>query len=298
MSAQKISATRIAGACGAEIAGVDLSEPLDAATVAAIRAAILEHQVILFRDQAAMDDVALERFTQYFGAFGIEPFVEGQATSPHVIAVIKEADEHRRANFGGSWHSDWSFQETPPAFTFLHARELPPFGGDTTFANQYLAWETLTPGLQQLLKGLRAVHSARRPYGPQGTYADRNQARSMKIVTGEAAMAEMVHPAVRIHEETGRAALYVNGVYTIRFDGWTAGESEKLIAFLQAHATRPELTCRFAWSPGALAMWDNRCVQHLALNDYDGYRRELHRTTVRGARPRGFQIGPVRRAAA
>jgi taurine dioxygenase len=292
MGQEKVSATRIAGACGAEIEGVDLSRPLDAATVAAIRSAILDHQVIFFRGQQAMDDAALERFTACFGEFGLEPFVEGEATSPHCIAVIKEADERRKANFGGAWHTDWSFQERPPAFTLLHARQLPPYGGDTMFASQYLACEALSPTLRGMLEGLSAVHSARRSYGPQGTYSDPKQARSMKIRTGEDALAEMVHPVIRVHGESGRKALYVNPIYTLRFDGWSARESEAMLAYLTTLAIRPEFTCRFRWSEGALAMWDNRCVQHLALNDYDGFRREMRRTTVRGERPLGVADRP------
>lgn len=284
MTFHHIAVSRIAGACGAEISGVDLSRPLQPEVVAETRRAILENGVIFFRDQH-MEDADLQRFTTYFGGFGIEPFVEGIETHPHVIAVVKEADERRVANFGGQWHSDWSFQETPPSFTFLNARELPPYGGDTMFANQYLAYEALTPGLRATLEGLNAVHSARRPYGPRGIYAGGTQARGMKIRTGEEALNEVVHPMVRVHPETGRKALYVNPVYTIRIDGWSERESAPLLSFLHEHAVRAEFTCRFRWSAGALAMWDNRCVQHLALNDYDGFRRELHRTTTAGERP-------------
>jgi taurine dioxygenase len=289
MSRPTISVTRIAGACGAEIEGVDLARPLDAATIAAIRGAVLEHQVVFFRRQQAMDDGALERFSAYFGEFGREPFVEGEATSPHCVAVIKEADE--RMNFGGAWHTDWSFQPQPPSFTFLHARELPPAGGDTIFANQYLACEALSPGLRGMLQGLRAVHSARRSYGPNGTYAQPSMARSMRVRTGKDAFQEVVHPVIRVHGETGRKALYISPAYTIRFEAWGPRESEPLLTYLTQLATRPQLTCRFRWTPGALAMWDNRCVLHLALNDYDGFRREMRRTTVRGERPLG--VGDV-----
>ena len=295
MPQQGLKVERIAGACGAEVTGVDLTRPLDQSTVAAIRAAMLEHQVLTFPDQL-IDDAGLERFTGYFGSFGIEPFVEGEETHPHVIAVVKEADERRTANFGGNWHSDWSFQERPPSFTLLHARELPPFGGDTMFANQYLAWESLSAGLRHMLGGLNAVHSARRPYGPQGTYADRNKARSMKIQAGEAALAEMVHPVARVHGETGRAALYVNRVYTIRFADMTERESAPLLNYLYEHSVRPEFTCRIRWAPHTLTMWDNRAVQHFAVNDYDGFRRELHRTTNAGERP--LSIAEAHRAQA
>lgn len=281
---QRLKVERIAGACGAQVTGVDLARPLDAGIVTQIRAAILEHQVLTFPGQQ-IDDAGLERFTAYFGPFGIEPFVEGEETHPHVISVIKEADERRTANFGGNWHSDWSFQERPPSFTLLHARDLPPVGGDTMFANQHLAWEALSAGMRRALEPLRAVHSARRPYGPQGTYADRRKARSMKIQAGEAALAEMVHPVARVHGETGRTALYVNRVYTIRFEDMTERESAPLLDYLYDHSVRPEFTCRIRWAPHALTMWDNRAVQHFAVNDYDGFRRELHRTTNAGERP-------------
>ncbi|TXL73168.1 taurine dioxygenase [Vineibacter terrae] len=293
---QRLKVERIAGACGAQVTGVDLAQPLDAGIVAQIRAAILEHQVLTFPGQS-IDDAGLERFTAYFGPFGIEPFVEGEETHPHVISVIKEADERRTANFGGNWHSDWSFQERPPSFTLLHARDLPPVGGDTMFANQYLAWEALSSGMRRTLESLRAVHSARRPYGPQGTYADRRKARSMKIQAGEAALAEMVHPVARVHGETGRAALYVNRVYTIRFEDMTERESAPLLDYLYDHSVRPEFTCRIRWAPHALTMWDNRAVQHFAVNDYDGFRRELHRTTNAGERPLSLAEARQTRAA-
>jgi taurine dioxygenase len=284
MAYQRIKVERLAGAGGAIVTGLDLRQALDAATVGEIRAAMLEYLVLTFPGQP-IDDAGLERFTGYFGPFGIEPFVEGEETHPHVIAVIKEADERRSPNFGGNWHSDWSFQERPPSFTLLHARELPPVGGDTLFANQYLAWESLSAGLRHTLEGMRAVHSARRPYGPKGIYADRRKARSMKIQASEAALAEVVHPVARVHAETGRTALYVNRVYTIRFDGMTERESAPLLDYLHAQSVRPEFTCRIRWAPDALTMWDNRAAQHFAVNDYDGHRRALHRTTNAGERP-------------
>ncbi len=296
MNYQRITVERMAGACGAEIGGVDLSKPLDAATAAEIRRALLENLVVVFRDQP-LDDHGLQTFTRGLGEFGIEPYVEGTETAPHVVAVIKEADEVRSVNFGGNWHSDWSFQETPPAFTILHARQTPPFGGDTLFANQYLAWEALSPGLRAMLGGMRAMHSARRPYGPQGTYAGGRNARSMKISTGESALAEQSQPVVRVHAETGREALYVNKVYTIRFEDMTERESAPLLGFLCDHAVRPEFTCRVDWRPGTLTVWDNRCVQHFAINDYDGHRREMHRTTVRGEKPIATGEDHNRRAA-
>jgi len=290
----RIEIARVAGALGAEVTGIDLSKPLDDETVGLLRAAWLEHQVLFYPDQK-LSDADLERFTRYFGPFGKEPFVDGISTDhPNVLAVIKEADEARKANFGGNWHSDWSFQHTPPAGTFLYAIEVPPYGGDTMWASQYLAYETLSPGMQRLLDGMEAMHSAKRPYGRQGIYADKSQARSMKIRTGIEAEEEIAHPVVRVHPETGRKALYVNQVYTIRFKDMTAAESMPLLDYLYRHSTRPEFICRHSWRQGMLTMWDNRCTQHYAVNDYDGFRRELHRTTSAGDVPAGpHQQRPV-----
>ena len=237
MPYERIKVRRLGGAGGAEITGADLSRPVDDATLSEIRAALLEFQVVTIPDQA-LDDQGLARFTTRLGPFGIEPFVEGEETHPNVVAVIKEADEVKRFNFGGNWHSDWSFQETPPSFTLLHAREIPPYGGDTLFANQYLAFESLSAGLRRMLSAARAIHSARRPYGPQGTLARGKHLRSMKIRTGEEALAEMAHPAVRVHAETRRSALYVNKVYTIRFEDMSEAESAGLLGYLFDHCVR------------------------------------------------------------
>ena len=280
---RKIKVRQLGGAGGAEITGVDLASADDEA-IAEIHRAMHEFLVVTLPDQP-LDDAQLARFTSRLGPFGLEPFVEGDTTHPNVIAVVKEADEVRRLTFGGTWHSDWSFLETPPSYTLLHARELPPFGGDTLFANQYLAFESLSPGMKALLKGMQAVHSARRPYGPNSHNANGGHLRSMKIKTGPEAMAEFVHPVVRTHPATGRDALFVNRVYAIRFEDMTEPESAPLLNFLTEHSVRPEFIVRVSWRPHMLTIWDNRVVQHLAVNDYDGYRRELHRTSVLGEVP-------------
>ncbi|MCW5746173.1 MAG: TauD/TfdA family dioxygenase [Alphaproteobacteria bacterium] len=292
MAYQRITVSRFAGACGAEIEGVDLTRPLDDDTVAEIRRAIVENLCVFFRGQGGMTDADQARFARYFGAFGREPFVEGEETHPNVIAVVKEADEGGKPNFGGNWHSDWSFLETPPAFTFLRALELPPYGGDTMFASQYLAYESLSAGLRATLEGLNGVYSARRSYGPTGAFADNRNARSMKIRTGPEALEEVLHPIVRVHPESGRRALYANPAYTMRFENMSERESQPLLAYLFAQSVRPEFTCRFTWSAGALAMWDNRCVQHFAINDYGGFRREMRRSTIMGERP--LSVGEAR----
>ena len=264
----------IAGALGAEISGVDLARPLDEATVAAVRRALLDRLVIFFRDQT-LDPRSLAAAARAFGAPAPYPFVKGLDEEPLVIPVLKRPEE--AANFGGVWHSDTAYLERPPLGTLLYACEVPEFGGDTLFANMYLAYETLSEGMKRLLDGLRAVNVsdnaaalAARPGAEAGAPA----------LTAE-------HPAVRVHPETGRRALYVNAAHTRRFAGFTEEESAPLLGWLFAHQTRPEFTCRFRWTPGALAFWDNRCAQHNAVNDYPGRRRLMYRVTLEGERPGG-----------
>ncbi len=281
--AQTMTIRQLSGAGGAEITGIDLATA-DDETIEAVRRALGQYLVVTLPDQP-LDDIALARFTSRLGPFGLEPFVEGESTHPNVIAVVKEADETKRLNFGGNWHTDWSFLETPPSFTLLHARELPPFGGDTLFANQVLAFEGLSTGLQALLKSLQAVHSARRPYGPNSHLANKSHLRSMKIKTGVEALAEFLHPVVRHDPQTGRNALYVNKGYTIRFADMTEAESAGLLAYLYTHSVRQEFVIRVSWKVNTLTIWDNRALQHFAVNDYDGYRREMHRTSVMGEKP-------------
>ncbi len=268
----------IAGAIGAELLGIDLGADLSEETVRAIRQALLDHLVIFFRDQ----DLPPARFLALSRRFGTPveyPFVKGIDGFPEIIAVAKL--EHERANFGGIWHADTTYQQTPPMGTMLVARELPPYGGDTLFANQYLAWETLSAGMQRLLAPLRAVSTSAK--------ADVSRTREDRLRSDGTAAAretlEAEHPVMRLHPETGRPALYVNVAHTARFVGMTEEESAPLLNFLFAHQVRPELTCRFRWQPGSLAFWDNRCAQHNPVNDYHGYRRVMHRITLAGDRP-------------
>ena len=279
MAGRSFEVRRIAGAIGAEIGGVDLSRELDGDTVAAIRRAWLEHLVIFFRDQ----DLPPDRFLALARRFGepVEyPFVRGIDGFPEIIPVLKLA--HETVNFGGIWHSDTAYLERPPMGTMLIAREVPPYGGDTLFANQYLAYETLSPGMRRLLDGLVAVNSSAK--------ADVTRTREDRVRAAKRADAReeyfAEHPAVRTHPETGRRALYVNFAHTVRFAEMTAAESAPVLEFLFAHQVRPEFTCRFAWRPGSIAFWDNRCAQHNPVNDYHGHRRAMHRVTLAGDRPR------------
>ena len=270
----------VAGALGAEISRVDLAKDLDDDTIAAIRRAWLAHLVVFFRDQ----ELTPRQFLALGRRFGepIEyPFVKGLPEAPEVIAVLKL--EHEQVNFGGIWHSDTTYLERPPMASMLIAREVPDAGGDTEFANMYLAYETLSDGMKRLLDPLTAVNSS--------ALADVSRTREDRIKDSARAGAAKAyvaeHPVVRVHPETGRKALYVNVAHTERFSGMTREESLPLLRYLFQHQVRPELTCRFRWRPGSIAFWDNRCAQHNAINDYAGKRRLMHRLTLAGDRPRG-----------
>jgi taurine dioxygenase len=269
----------IAGALGAEIHGVDLSTPLSARLVAAIRQAFLEHLVIFFRGQP-LTPAQFMAFARTMGTPVEYPFVKGLPDYPEIIEVKKL--EHERSNFGGIWHTDTAYLDVPPMGSMLLAREVPPFGGDTEFANQYLAYETLSPGMKRLLDGLVAVNSSAK--------ADVTRTREDRLRTDARADARQEyiaeHPVVRTHPETGRRSLYVNVAHTVRFRNMTEEESAPLLAWLHQHQVRPERTCRFRWEAGSLAFWDNRCTLHNPINDYHGYRRVMHRITLAGERPR------------
>ena len=274
MEVQKLSA-----GIGAEIIGVDLAREPDAATTHAIREAWLEHCVIFFRDQA-LSPAQFMAFAQSLGTPVEYPFIKGLPDFPCITPVIKL--EHERHNFGGIWHSDTTYLEAPPMGTLLLAREVPPAGGDTLFANQYLADETLSDGLKRTLTGLTGIASSAK--------ADVTRTREDRLKTDARDDARKEysaeHPAVRVHPETGRQALYVNIGHTVRFKDWTEAESAPLLNFLFQHQIQAEFTCRFAWRAGSLALWDNRCTQHYPVNDYHGHRRVMHRITLAGDRPR------------
>jgi taurine dioxygenase len=275
MSGASLQVRRLAGALGAEIGGVDLAQPLGDETVAAIRRALTQHQVVFFRDQrlTPAEQVALGR---RFGPLNIHPYVAGMPGHPEVMEIVKEPED--RVNFGGGWHSDMSFLPRPSIGSILYAVSTPDFGGDTLFASQAAAFEALSPGLRQTLEGLSAVHSAAREYSAQGHSAQ--QRKSMAVAEAEGAVGEFVHPVVLVHPETGRKALYVNPAFTIRIEGWTTRESRPLLEFLFQHCRYEAFTCRFTWAPGSVAFWDNRSVWHFALNDYPGQRRHMRRVTV------------------
>ncbi len=275
---EAINVHPISGAIGAEVFGVDLSKPLPDVAVHEIRRALLDHLVIFFRDQALTPPQQLA-FAERFGEPLQYPFVKGLDECPMIVPVLKR--EHETVNFGGIWHSDTAYLEQPPMGSMLYAKELPPFGGDTLFANMYLAYETLSDGIKHMLEGIKAVNSADRP----AVAATReNRVRESGRVA-DIGPTEANHPVVRTHPETGRKALFVNVAHTVRFEGMTEAESAPLLNYLFTHQIQPEFTCRLSWHVGMLAFWDNRCAQHNPINDYHGFRRLLHRVTLAGDRP-------------
>ena len=252
----------------------------------AVHQALARHAVLFFRDQQLTPVQQLD-VTRRFGDVLRVPYIRHLDEHPDIIAVLKEADERKISTFGGTWHSDFSFLQEPPSFTLLYALELPELGGDTLWASQYVAYDDLSGGMKKLLDPLRAIQTAW-PHGTKGPGAGAAVSRSIGMVRGDpSADREIAQPVVRVHPVTGRKALFVNPVYTQYFEGMTEEESRPLLQFLFQHATRAEFTCRLRWAPGTLAIWDNRCLLHLAINDYDGSRRLLHRTTVAGQRPVG-----------
>lgn len=269
---------KVAGALGAEISGVDLSRGVSAALAQDLRGAFLEHQVIFLRDQ----DLTPAQFLAFAQAMGepVEyPFVKGIDGFAHIIEVKKL--EHERVNFGGIWHSDTTYLDEPPMGSMLLAREIPPYGGDTLFASQYAAYDALSDTMKRMLEGLKGISSAAK--------ADVSKTREDRIKSDgkDSAPKEyrVAHPVVRTHPETGRKALYVNIAHTCGIEGLSDEESAPLLNFLFQHQVKPEFTCRFVWQPHSIAFWDNRCAQHNPVNDYHGFRRRMHRITLRGDRP-------------
>ena len=266
-------------ALGAEVTGVNLSVPLDDAIIDDLRAIWLKHQMIVIRGQDLTPAQQLA-FAKALGEPDIYPFLTGLDGFPMITEVLKKEDE--RVNFGGVWHSDTTYQKCPPMATLLYAKELPPLGGDTLFANQYAAFEHLSAPLRGVLEKLRGVNAA----GKKRVASTRSERLKDSASGVDPDDLSGTHPVVRTHPETGRKALFVNAAHTIAFEGWTAEESQGLLEYLFAHQISPEFQCRLAWQVGDVAFWDNRCVQHYPLNDYHGYRRLLHRITLRGDIPR------------
>jgi len=268
-------------ACGAQVRGVDLSQPISTSLAAEIRELWLEHQVICFPDQQLSDD-DLERFTVAFGPFGDDPFIAPIPGRKHIIAVKRTADETSPI-FAESWHSDWSFQEKPPQGTCLYGITIPPEGGDTLFTNQYKALAEMPDDLRYRIEGKKAIHSAKNAYSPKGMYGAGDKGRSMDIRTSDEAEATHAHHFIRIHPETGCESLFGCAGYIVGVEGMDEAEGWELVTEVYRWQTRPEFQYRHRWEKDMLLMWDNRCTLHMATGGYAGHDRLLHRTTIGAA---------------
>ena len=283
MSYTRIEVRPSSGALGAEVGGVDLSKPLDRAQFAEIQQAFLEHGVIFFRDQELVPETQIA-FASRFGPLDVHPIVKAMEGFPELIRVLKPAGES--ASFGVGWHTDNSFLAEPSLGSMLYALVVPPHGGDTLFASMQRAYDALSGTMKRMLEGLVAVHSASRAYDPATTgEAKYSGDAAITYRHSERIHEEVEHPLIRTHPETGRKSIYVNSMFTQRVRDLRSEESDALLAFLYAQCARPEVSCRFRWQAGSLALWDNRCVQHYALNDYQEFERLMHRVTIAGDKP-------------
>ena len=258
---------------GSEIDGIDVTS-MDDALLDRAKKMLADRSVLFFKDQDLTPRSQLE-FAERWGQINVNRFFTPVEEEPQVAMVLKEPQH--LGNIGGQWHTDHSYDEIPAMASMLYARELPSRGGDTLFASMYGAYETLSPGMQKMLIGLRAVHSSRHVFGDENKLGDRFQ-------NADQAVQDAIHPAVISHPESARSALYVNPNFTLRFDGWTQDESTPILNYLYQIAIRPENTIRYPWSVNTLAIWDNRCTWHYAMNDYHGEKRLMHRITLEGTR--------------
>ena len=269
---------KVSGALGAEISGINLNKKLVPSEINLIKKAFLDHQVIFLRDQD-IDTVHFLNFARLMGKPIKYPFVKGLNDFPMIIEVKKL--KHEKVNFGGIWHSDTTYLKIPPKGSMLLSKEIPPYGGDTMFANQYLAYDALSKTMKQLLQGLIGISSSAK--------ADVSKTREDRIKNDGSPQANKVllaeHPIVRTHPETGKKSLFINIAHTAGIKGMTQEESEPLLNFLFHHQIKPEFTCRFSWSKNAVVFWDNRCVLHNPINDYHGFNRLMLRITLQGEKP-------------
>jgi taurine dioxygenase len=283
MAQQGIEVKPLAGALGAEVLGADVATELDARTRAALRDALLQYGVIVLRDQKLSREAQLA-FARSLGTPEVHPIANGMAEHPEIIRVLKPAGE--AAFFGTSWHTDNSFFAEPTSITILYGETLPPVGGDTVFASMEKAYQTLSEPMRRFLEPLQAVHSASRAYDPRTTGDAKYRGEAPITYTwSDAIYDEVVHPVVRTHPETGRRSLYVNAMFTQRIVGLTPAESRAVLDLLYAHAARIEFQCRVRWASGSLALWDNRSVQHYAIDDYADFERVMYRVTLAGTKP-------------
>ena len=263
---------------GVEITDVNLNEKLTFETIQKIRSIWLDKGVAIFPNQDLTHD-EFQNFSLEFGNFGDDPFLGGLDEKPNIVEVKRLASE-KSSPFGGGWHSDWSFQENPPAATFLLSKIIPPIGGDTLFANTQIAYEDLDAEMKSKIDNLKVVHSAKLPYADDGFYATEKEQRSMNIITSKEAKKEQIHPLVKVHPETQKKGLFINPVYTSHICGFNEEESFLLLSKLYEHMTQEKYIYRHKWNENMLLMWDNRTVMHMAEGGYDGYDRLLHRITI------------------
>ena len=275
---QQLRVLPYAHAVGALIEGLDLTQPFSEENMLSLRTALAKHGVIFMRDQKLSPEQHIS-FAKRWGEIDINRFFKAVPGYPEIAEVRKEPEQ--KANIGGDWHTDHSYDLVPAMGSILLARETPPSGGDTLFASMVAAFEALSPGLQATLRGFRGVHSSRHVFGASAGYAKGGNL-SGRLGNAEAATQDVVHPVVIKHPDSGCEVLYVNLAFTTHFEGWTAKESAPLLEYLYQHASRPEFSCRFTWQEGSLAFWDNRSTWHYASNDFHGARRLMHRITVAG----------------
>ncbi len=279
MAEDTITITPLSGKLGCEITAPALS-CLSDDQFETIYQAFLDHQVIVIRDQDLSPDQLLA-VAQRFGPLADYPFAKGMASHPEITEIIKEPEQ--TSNFGGMWHSDTTYLPQPPKCTLLYAVQTPPRGGDTLFADMYGAFESLSEGLQASLRDLAGINTSN--LNAASLRGDHLKTGSMTANADQSSHLEAHHPVVRTHPETGRPALFVNPAHTARFVDMTREESKPLLDYLFAQCVKPELTSRVSWTPGTLVVWDNRCSQHCAINDYDGHRRVMRRITIAGDTP-------------
>jgi taurine dioxygenase len=273
------------GPVGAEVSGIDLSVSMPPEVQALLHAAWLKHHILFFRDQT-LDPVQQANFAANFGDLDVYPFMKAVNEHPNVIPIIKEADA--TMNFGGAWHTDTSYVELPPKATILYAIDVPATGGDTLFADATGAYAELSEGIKRTLENQQGIYSPKMVHGSGGHYAQVAAKQNLGEAYGgdnRFAEQEVTHPLIRTHSETGKKSIYCSKPHTHRIDGWTREESVPIFTYLMKHMTQEKFVTRFKWRKGSLAMWDNRCVFHNALNDYEGKRRHMHRVVVRGEKP-------------
>lgn len=265
---------------GAQVFDIDLSQPVGSDVAEEILQAHAEYGVLFFHDQNLAPEQHVA-FAEQLGEINVNRFFRPVDDHPKVAQVLKEPDQ--KTNIGAKWHTDHSYDTEPALGSILYALEVPPDGGDTLFSSMYAAYDALSDGMKQTLKGLRAVHSSRHVFGKKA-YEDGRDAEDVgrRLGNVDAATQDTAHPIVIKHPVSGRDTLYVNSTFTTHIEGWSQEESNALLNFLYQHGSQPEFTCRFRWQKGSIAFWDNRSTWHKALNDYDGHRRLMHRITLNG----------------